>query len=504
VIAPVDLNDRPRCGGVRARRTAAAAHRAPRSLDRGRSCLQLAAEQFVLPLRSGFPTTLARRLVGGSLAALAWVALASQAWAGEPAPGSSPACNDPRAISGIVRPAQQPADPPRAVANALLFVPRQLAELVFLTTGTAAGLIENEQVVPRVRELLFSHDGQIGVFPTLFLETGSNANVGGRMIASAQNMATTLRAGYGGADANVVESRMRFARVGPLPAVLSIEGLHDRRTDLAYAGVGQTPESDPRNRFVSDMRQAAYRERRERAIVSVGVRPASDLELFVSSSYTQRFADDLPDSPARFDQVFEPSSVAGVSRTTRLVYTELALRVDTREVRAAPVPGLLLEGYAGTCRGVLDESADFLRLGGRAAGFFSVYRRTNILSPRVIVDGVANPSGRAVPFQELAHQPEFRGFDTHRDNVSAIVSVDYRWKFASFIASYLFFDAAAVGPTLRDMDFSHFRWATGTGLDLYASNAQLGRLGVAFSPQGVLFLLSFGVSPRFGDRQHRD
>ena len=33
----------------------------------------------------------------------------------------------------------------------------------------------------------------------------------------------------------------------PMPLVLSVEGLHDRRTGRAFLGVGQTPDTDPRN-----------------------------------------------------------------------------------------------------------------------------------------------------------------------------------------------------------------------------------------------------------------
>jgi len=409
------------------------------------------------------------------------------------------------AVTGVVKPARESSDAARSAANVALWLPREFAGLLFLTTGAAAGLLENEQVVPRVKELLFTRDGSIGVYPTLFLETGTSPNVGARMVAAADNEATMLRAGYGGGDANVLESRLRFGRRTPFPTMLSIEGLHERRTGLGFLGVGQTPETDPRNRFASDLRSLSFRDRRQRVIASLGIRPGADVELFFSTSYAQRSPHDLPegDGPG-IDRVFQPGSVPGLGGTTRLVYNELALRLDTRAVRAAPSPGLLVEGYMGGSQGVLDGGGQFARMGGRAAGFFSIARRTNILSPKIVIDGVMPISDDQIPVLELARQPDFRGFNNRRDYVSMVGSLDYRWKLASFLAARLFTDLATVGPSVRELAFRDLRWVGGFGFDLYSDQAEVARVGIAASPEGASFLLSFGVASRFGDRQHRD
>jgi hypothetical protein len=408
-------------------------------------------------------------------------------------------------VSGVQQPEVRSSDGLRSAGNAALFVPRWVAGMLFVTTGAAAGIVEDEQIVPRVRDLLFSRDGRIGVFPTLFVETGLSPNIGARMIATADNAATTLRAGYGGADTNVVESRMRFARATPFPMVLSLEGMHDRRTHLGYMGIGQDPATDLRNRRIGAFSQAVYRQRRERVIGSMGVRFTPDTELFLSSSFSQRDIDSVPGgAEPGFDDVFAPGSVPGALRTTRLVYSELAFRLDTRATRAAPSPGLLLEGYAGSSEGLVQEEGRFGRIGGRAAGFFSLYRRTNVLSPRLVLDGVSQRSDTAVPFTELARQPDFRGFNTRRDFTSLVVSLDYRWKIANSIAGHMFVDGATVAPSVRDLRWKGMRYATGFGAHLYSDNAHLARIGLVVSPEGVLFQLSFGVAGGFGDRQHRD
>src|SRR5882724_5858510 len=181
-------------------------------------------------------------------------------------------------VSGIERAARRESEPARAVANAMLWPFRLVVDLIFLATGTAGGLLENEQLVPRARDFFFTRGGEFGIFPTLFLETGTNFNVGVRMIASIEPYAVTVRAGYGGPDANVVETRMRLGTtIGGMPGVLSFEGMHDRRTELGFLGLGQTPDTDPRNQFVNGQVAGIYRERRERIVAGFGLRPLPDL-----------------------------------------------------------------------------------------------------------------------------------------------------------------------------------------------------------------------------------
>ena len=67
----------------------------------------------------------------------------------------------------------------------LLYVPRATTEILFITTGTAAGLIEEEQVVPRIDDMLHPGEGEVRIFPTAFMETGSSLNVGARVIGRA-------------------------------------------------------------------------------------------------------------------------------------------------------------------------------------------------------------------------------------------------------------------------------------------------------------------------------
>jgi hypothetical protein len=412
---------------------------------------------------------------------------------------------DPADVSGIERPARRPNEPARAVGNVMLWPLRLVVDLIFLATGTAGGLLENEQIVPRARDFFFTRGGELGIFPTLFVETGTNPNIGARMIASIEPYAATVRAGYGGPDSNVVEARMRLSSSGAWPGVLSLEGLHERRTGLGFLGIGQTPESDPRNQFQNGPSSGVYRERRERVVMGFGFRPLPDVEVLVSSSLTQRYVDDSADADVgpTLSQAFQPDSIPGAYRVSRNLYTEFALRYDSRPSRSGIATGVLFEAYGGAAEGI-GYPTRFKRTGVVGAAFLPFVHSTTILSPKIVIDGLLSDKETPVPFTEMPAQPTFRGFANRRDYVSAVASLDYRWYVMRFVAARLFGDVARVAPSLSDMTLDHLRWAAGFGFDLHTSTSELGRFAVAGSPEGFHFLLTLGVPAGFGDRQHRD
>src|SRR6185503_11808243 len=109
-----------------------------------------------------------------------------------------------------------------------------------------------------------------------------------------------------------------------------------------------------------------------------------------------------------------------------------------------------------------------------------------------------------VPFTELTGQPEFRGPDNRRDELSIVASIDYRFAVIRYVAVRLFGDLATVAPTVSAINLTHVRPAVGFGIDLFGSDSDIGQLAFSYSPDGERVLLSFGVPTAFGDRQHRD
>jgi hypothetical protein len=407
-------------------------------------------------------------------------------------------------ITGIVREEQESDDVGREVLGAVLFVPRLAAQFLFTATGTAATLIEEEQVVPRVHDLLHPPEGEIRVFPTAFVETGSSANIGARMIAQARNVASTLRGGYGGRHDVVIEARLKLGFARPFPLSLGMEAFHDQRSEVGFLGVGQHPEDDARNQFVPGAgTSATYREERERFIGTLGFRPMSNVELLLSSSYVRRRVLDAPDpGPDTISNVFVPGSVPGYLFTNQILYSELGVRFDSREGRGGPATGALAETYFGHGQGIRSTEASYARYGGRVAGFFPVLSQANVISPKLTLDGM-EPLDGEVPFVELVRQPDFRGFDNRRDYASLVASLDYRWTLVRYIGARLFADLATVAPNVEELPVDDWRFAGGFTFEIFSRSSQLGSIGFAGTTEGFRLVLSIGVSSGFGDRQHR-
>lgn len=413
----------------------------------------------------------------------------------------------PEDVPGIERGGREAGDLSRELAGGLLWLPRQTVELLFFASGNAAGLIDDEQVIPRVEDSLNPPKGEIRAFPTLFIETAGPLSVGMRLLARADNFGSTVRFGFGGRRELVAESRLRATLAEPRPIAVGIELLHDVRGSRGYLGVGQDPASDPRNVFRADAteREAQYEEVRERFISSLGVRPLDDLELLLSSSITLRHLQDTEDAgERRMERVFDLDRLPGGLGVRRITYNEAGLRLDTRQGRNGAYPGIQLETYVGHGLGIPPTETSFLRTGGRVATFFEVYKRSNILSPRLVLDTMRPLDNATIPFNELTRQPDFRGFDSRRDFSSLVASLDYRWTVMRYLAARLFADAAVVAPDLPSLRHQTPRFAAGSGLDFFTRSGSLGSVTTVFSPEGFKLTLSFGVAGGFGDRQHRD
>jgi hypothetical protein len=445
---------------------------------------------------------------------LASLTVATPSRAEAPAGGSPPSLPGPRAleperVQGVVRPGREAGSTGREVAGVLLFVPRKLEALVFLAHSFAARILRDEHVVSRFDELFSPPPGTVTFFPTLFFASRQPPSAGIRVLARGTHVATSLAVGSGGKHNISVENRIRFSWAQPLPFEINIEGLADLRSGLLYTGVGQSPAEDPRNHFraVNVAREATYLEQRGRGIADLSIWPHPELELLLSVSYTQSHISDVPGAePLRLGTVFSPGTVPGAVAPTRIFYGEQAVRFDTRPVIGRPTPGVLLALYGGVGRGTRDDPSRFFRVGGRAAVFLPIVRPANILSLKLTVDAIAPGSTDpgAIPFTALVNQPDFRGFDTRRDHLGVVASVDYRWSLMHFLGARLFVDAATVAPRIPALVAAPPRIAAGFGIDIFGETTEIGQLAVSFTAEGARLLLSFGLARAFGDRQHRD
>ncbi len=428
------------------------------------------------------------------------------------APAPCFAADEPPDVSGIERRGRAAGESMSQVAEALAFVPRNVIDYAFRGTELAALLITERQLVPRFRDLLSQPNAELLFFPTLFAETGNPLSVGARMIFNSPHLATSQRVGFGGKHQVEAESRVVVkGRVGKLPSVLSLELYYLLQDNLEFHGIGLVPSSDSRNRFITgtDYTFGYYTERRTRALASGGIRLHDNVELLLSSSAYRRTLSNTNSREAEsVDAVFEHNSVPGLAAPAGFVaYAELAARFDSRAIRTRPAPGWQLEAYAGGARGLATSNAAFVRVGARASVGMPIYRASNILAMRLAVDTITAAETRALSFAELVHFPEFRGYDTRRDEVGVLGSLDYTWVLTPALGARIFIDGVTVAPSLGDIGFEQLlkmRFAGGFGLDAFAGSSTIASIGMSASGDGLRLVASFSAPQRNGDRQHRD
>lgn len=457
--------------------------------------------------------------VGGVCGGVLLVLLSATAAWGQPEPSPEPDLPPEQIVTGVERSGTEEGDLGRDIGNALLWLPRNVIDYTFRGASAAARFVADEQLVPRYRQWVGAPlDGNFFVFPTLFVETGNTLSVGARMITDSSHVTTSQRFGFGGPRDIVTESRVLFKGGEQLPFAVSLEAYYEIESTESYHGIGIKPVTDERNAFVasSPSERGLYLEEHVRGIATLGMRLHRNLEIFLSASLYRRQISDSPGVGSdALGEVFVPGTVPGAPRPgepasgqdTWLTYSELAARFDSRLFRGRPAPGALVEGYTGGARSFVGQPVTFMRLGGRAAGFIPIYRRTNILSPRIVFDRLVPLGGVDVPFYELPRQPDFRGIDTRRDFVSIVTSLDYTWQLVSFMSMRAFLDAATVAPSVAELNLDqvkYMRFAGGLGLDFYTSTAVIGQVALSMSGDGPRFFLSLGNPEGFGDRQHRD
>jgi hypothetical protein len=308
-------------------------------------------------------------------------------------------------------------------------------------------------------------------------------------------------------DTYLLESRVLFELNERGTTQLILEGFHQRRTDLGFGGIGPDPQHDARNAFLPGREGSAgvFLEARQRVIATLGARTSENVEVLVSQSFQRRTLQDVRGKEdVGLGRTFEPGGAPGAYRTSERLYSELAMRRDSRAVRGPPSPGTLFEAYGGTSEDAHDAYAPAWHAGGRFGWFLPVVHGTTILSPRASLDVIAPRGDRPLPFREYSYSSGFRGADGRVDRVAATVSVDHRWQLVPYIAARLFVDLTTVAPTVQALRADHLAWAVGGGVDLHSSTTEVGRIGLSYSAAAVQLLLTFGIAgPGFGDRQHR-
>ena len=89
----------------------------------------------------------------------------------------------------------------------------------------------------------------------------------------------------------------------------------------------------------------------------------------------------------------------------------MAARFDSRKHLGKPTPGAVVEAYTGGAHSTEGTRVAFMRMGWRIGGFVPIYRQTNILAPRLVVDGLV-PLGATVAASMNSRSP-MKGTSCH-------------------------------------------------------------------------------------------
>ena len=378
---------------------------------------------------------------------------------------------------GIARPEEEPASFGRGLARGLLVIPRAAFWIASAPVRASYWLTERYKVPLRVREALFNDEGTAGLVPIGWAETGFGVGGGARffhrdLLGRGEHLVAA--GGFGGRvepgatiwgdTGDRLGDRLRFR----------LDGTFERRQREHFYGTGNADE-------VVDTR---FHERLAVVGASGELRIAGPLAVRASSEARWFRVDTASDA-------VEPLPGSGEDRAT--TYHQLSLGVDSRERPARSEPpgpratGVALSAFAGAASGPAHG-----RFGGAASAQLPLGSRQRLLVLRALGDGVTGPVDD-IPFVDLpalGGPLSLRGYpaDRFRDRVRGLASAEYRFDLGDSLGAFLFGDAGRVGRDPSDLVAGDLRAGFGGGLDVRRGELLLGRLTIASSIDGGLFV----------------
>jgi hypothetical protein len=384
--------------------------------------------------------------------------------------------------SGILRPESR-SSTARTVARVLLLPPRAAFWLLNAPVRGSFWAYHRYDLRGRTRHLLFNEDGTAGVWPVASAETDFGLHLGARFLhrdAAGRDERITVHAGHGGRFqprlGAGIDSGKRLGRVR-LGVDLQLE---DRPEELFY-GLGDRDEVadvdmpvDPATTAVA----SRYRHLSSRGRLAGELRLVGPLSTRLSSALVWRQIDSS-DGARDIASQYQTDSLVGFGQEDAFLYHEARLVLDTR----APT-GVLVGGFAGA------QATDQLRYGGEAEARAALGSTRRMLVVRAQAESVAGDQIPFVDLPSLGGTVLLRGHaqDRFRDRAAALGSAEYRFAVLGSLDGFLFADAGRVAPSLADLTGGGIRAGYGGGLRLHAGGTYLGRLSIASSIDGGLFL----------------
>jgi hypothetical protein len=421
----------------------------------------------------------------------------------------------PADVSGLVESRDPPEAGSRRAGRILLLPLRGVWFVLWSPIRLAAWAYDRFAVQTRFRQIFFSEDGRLGLFPTAGYKTGFGPSAGARFVLRdlfADKARLKLEATYGGEVVQAYKLRYKSGK------------LFGRSELDLKAGF----ETFPRNRFFG------FGNGDEAAPGAMGVNPLIDNTAIDTRFYYDAFAVetgyslDLP-GPFRgrlgagyrlreFDleekedgdlntfEVYDPAHLAGAMDGLSNVYGEAALVLDTLRQpqfyvsQAIPSRGWYAVARAGYAKGFDKDPSDYLRWGLDVQRYINLYADDRILMLRGVIEGVTGELAD-IPFLDvpkLGGGALLRGYpqDRFRDRQAGVISAEYQWSVDRNVAAFLFTDAGRVWRNREELGNGNFRVGFGGGIQLHSMKNFLARALLASSIDGGVFFL-FSLDPLF-------
>jgi len=407
-----------------------------------------------------------------------------------------------------------PAEPStaRKVGQAVLAVPRLATQAAFWPVVKTADAAENYHVVDRMRAILTTDDGLVGVRPDVQYSTSFVGSGGLRFFyrrLPGPGSEIMLRARTGGPSIVHGEVGLR----GPDRYGLSLLAIYDRRNDRLFAGIGPRTETDllaageSPSRYASDNLGAEIRWSRRlpfRLVPAVHAdaqrRDYSAAGVTGGPSVAGSFGLPADQCAARglAAPCVDEDAMPGFSRGLRVAHAGAGLTFDLRS-HTRDARGFSLAADATVARGLSGDPSRHATLSAESVGAVGDDGRVLLLRVRAAM--VERLSFAPVPFDELfvpSGMYDMRGFATGRlrGDSGLVGSAEYRWYIAAYLDATLFADVGTVaGPRFSNVDWNRWFPSFGLGFRYYKpqgaywdARAQDG-IQIAYAPEGGLRLL---------------
>ncbi|MFQ5599946.1 MAG: hypothetical protein ACE5G2_05265 [Candidatus Krumholzibacteriia bacterium] len=411
-------------------------------------------------------------------------------------------------VRGLEQERHETGDLARSLVDAVLYLPRVTLNGFLYSTRFGVSVSQDPRVIERAKDIFLFTDHD-GFYPRAALSAESFPALGINLFHRGKRLGGVLGAAYSNDRFWTTSAHLAYqSRWGERVVKLALAGEIEVEDDRILHGIGASPRIDPRSFFLPEAAEesARYLQRQEKLELVLGLRTASNIEIFFDSMYRRRKPTSPPEGSDRLDAVFDVAGLPGAGSRDEQVYSEVSLRFQTRRYRGTPSPGLRVDGYAGVSHGVGEHKGRLLRSGGDLAVFFPVIKRNRLIVLRGTVDMVENLTDEVpISFADYPRHLTFRGVSSTRtilrtDEWVLVPSLGYQWPLAHSLSGQLFVDGLLVAHSLDRLSTRDAPWATGLALELHTRHHVFGRILLAGGSEGARVGLDVGSSITRNDR----